>query len=185
MRGVVVVFVAAIAAGCGGPRWRAVSPRPEAVYQYDAPIERYADDDPGLWVVAARDPSPDGRRALAAALDDPDDVEADGFVVWATGERARWLRGHPAVGAVTPLQPAQRVAATAVAGTAPIRVRIELAGGATDAQRAGVIAWLGARGAAAAMAGPRTLDAELAPSLARELATLGPVRWIAPRAAMR
>jgi hypothetical protein len=176
---IAVVIVALALAGCGRGRWQAVTPEPGAVYRYDPPIERYAPGDPGLWVVTARDATPAGRERVARLVDDPDDVVGDGFAVWLAEPRARWLREHPDVGAVVPLQPADRVGA--LAGAAAVEVRIELAGGASDVQRAGVIAWLADRGVRAVTIGPRTLDATLAPAVARELATLGPVRWIEPR----
>jgi hypothetical protein len=186
MRGAIVAL--GLVFGCGAPRWQAVSPRPGAVYRYDAPIERYAPDDAGLWIVAARDATPAGRRRLAAALADPDDVAGDGFVLWATAERAGWWRAHPDVGSVTPLQPADRLRplpADPASAAAVIAMRIELAPESLDAQRDAIVAWLAGRGVTARTVGARTLDADLAPPLARELAAFGPVRWIAPRGAMR
>jgi hypothetical protein len=178
------VRVAAIAiavAACGEARWHRVSQPPGAVYRYDAPIERYAPGDDGLWIVTARDATPAGRQAVARIVDNPDDVLGDGFVVRATEEAAAALRRRPEVGAVVPLQPAARLGAGVLGEDGVVAVRIELAAGASAAQRDGVIAWLAARGAEARTIGRATVDAELPAALARELATLGPVRWVERR----
>jgi hypothetical protein len=177
-----VALVAVLVAACGGARWHRVSQAPGAVYRYDAPIEAYAPDDPGLWLVTAADPTPAGRQRVAGLVDNPDDVLRDGFVAWATNERAAALRERPEVAAVVPLQPADRAGALGDAGGGAVSVRIELAGGATVGQRDAVIAWLARRGAGARAIGRATIDAELAVDVAREAAALGPVRWIERRA---
>src|SRR5690349_2231348 len=109
--GVRVVLVAVLVAACGGARWHRVSQAPGAVYRYDAPIEAYAPADPGLWLVTAKDATPAGRTAVAGLVENPDDVLRDGFVVWATNDRAAALRGQPEVAAVVPLQAADRIGA--------------------------------------------------------------------------
>lgn len=176
--------VGAVGAGCGGARWHAVAAPPAAVYQYDAPIARYAPDDAGFWIVTAREATPAGRARVARLVADPDDVLGDGFVVWATDERAAWLRSAAEVAAVVPLQPDARLAALGDTTAAPaaVPVRIELAPAVSAGQRDAVIAWLLARGVHATAIGKATVDAELTAGVARELATLGPVRWIERRA---
>jgi hypothetical protein len=179
-----VAVLAFFLVACDAPAWRVVAPQPGAVYRYLPPIERYAPDDPGLWIVTAREDSPDGRARLAGALADRDDVLGDGFVAWLTNERAAWWRRHPEVAAVVPLQPADRIAPAIAAAPAAdtVAVRVDLADAASDAQRDAVVAWLAARGGRAAPAGTRTLDVELPARIARELAALGPVRWVERRA---
>jgi hypothetical protein len=177
-----IVTVGTVAlAGCPAPRWRTVAP---AVYAYRAPITAYAPGDAGLWVITARGASPEARAALARDLAEPDDVLGDGFVAWLDAAAVAAWRARADVAAVVPLQPAERIAAPVAAAAAGERlaIRVELAAAATDAQRDAVVAWLAARGARATAPGARTLDVELAASLARSLATLGPVRWVERRA---
>ena len=184
MRRAMLATVCVALGACGAPPWRAIAPPPGAVYQYRAPITRYAPGDAGLWVITARDATPAARTQLARDLADPDDVLGDGFVAWLDDGAAATWRQRADVAAVVPLQPADRIAgpvALADAG-ARLAIRVELAAAASDAQRDAVVAWLAAKGARATAPGARTLDAEVPARHARELATLGPVRWVERRA---
>jgi hypothetical protein len=178
-----IVTVTVGLAACLAPAWRAIAPAPDRVYQYRAPITRYAPGDAGLWVVTARDASPDGRARLAGELADRDDVLGDGFVAWLDAAGVERLRAHPDAGGLVPLQPADRVAGpvAVAADEARIAVRVELAAATGPAQRDAIVAWLAGRDVRATVAGPHALDAELPARLARELATLGPVRWVERR----
>ena len=163
-----------LALGCGSSRWHAVTAGPPPIYVYEAPIERYAPGDTGFWVVTAREPSPAGRTRVGALLPDPGDVTADGFVAWLDADGAAALRARPEIAAVVPLQPADRIGPLPAANRVPVRIDV-------GAQRDAVLAWLAERGARATAVGARTIDADVAPALAREVARLGPVRWIEHR----
>jgi hypothetical protein len=162
------LWVTLLTLACGGARWHDEAP---GLYRYDPPIERYAPGEPGLWVVTARDDTPDGRRRVAALVEDPEDVAGQGFVVWLDADRAATLRARREVAAVEPLQPEARLGVLPAAARVPVRIDVA-------AHRDDVIAWLARHGVRATATAPRTIDAEVTPALARTLARLGPVRWV-------
>jgi len=169
-----IVVLAVVAACTSTPRgaWERVA---AGVYLYPETIDRYAPDDRGGYVVHPRaGASAADRAALVAAIaTDPDDVIDDGVVVRLTeAERAR-IAARPDVGGVDVLQPAARRGVRAGDDA-----RIDLFGGASDAERDAVAAWLERRGATVTWRGPAALRALVSDEVRAAAARVGPVRWV-------
>ncbi|MCB9560672.1 MAG: hypothetical protein H6709_24670 [Kofleriaceae bacterium] len=187
---VVAALALALASGCGGatpPRptepWQRVLPpgATHALYLYPEVIERYAPDDAGGYLVHAP-AGADGaaRAALIASLapPDPDDVVRDGVVVRLDAAGRDALAGRADVGAVEVLQPADRLGFLWDQDAAVAEVRVDLFVGASDDERDAVAAWLEGRGAVVVWRGPAALRARVPQDAIRDLARLGPVRWV-------
>lgn len=163
-----------------GP-WQEVDGGGGRLYLYPDPIERYAPDDPGGYIVRpVAGASPEARAALIDALapSDPDDILGDGVVMRLDAATRDAIAARPDVGAVELLQPRDRRGMLWDQEAAIAEVRIELFVGAPDAERDAVAAWLEARGGIVMWRGPAALRARVPQDAIVDAARLGPVRWV-------
>ncbi len=177
----------AAAAACGPPPrprppadpWQKVSlaAAPVDLYLYPDPIERYAPDDRGAYVVRVPD-GPERRAALEAVGASDDITGEDGFVVRLDAASRDAVAARPGVTGVVILQPADRRSLLVDRTTELPEVRIDLFRDASVAEIAAVSAWVVARGGRVLWRGRAALRARMPREALAEAARLSPVRWI-------
>jgi hypothetical protein len=150
---------------------------PVALFLYPDPIERYAPDDRGAYLVHVTEGVE--RRAALEELGSSDDIAgADGFVLrLSEAERATALT-RPGITGVQILQPADRRSLLVDRTTELPEARIDLFRDASPDEVAAVAAWIEARGGRVLWKGRLALRARLPREALAEAARLGPVRWV-------
>lgn len=150
---------------------------PVALYLYPDPIERYAPDDRGAYVVRVAD-GPE-RRALLDELGTSDDITGtDGHVVRLDAAARDALAGRPGVTGVQILQPADRRSLLIERVAELPETRIDLFRDASADEVAAVAAWIGKRGGRVLWTGRAALRARLPREALSEASRLSPVRWV-------
>ncbi|MBE7449137.1 MAG: hypothetical protein HS111_09635 [Kofleriaceae bacterium] len=154
-----------------------VAGAPRPLYLYPEPIERYAPDDRGAYVVRV----PDGpeRDAVVAAVGAGDDlVGVDGFVIRLVAAGRDALAARAGVAEVAILQPAARRSRLVDGAAEVAEVRVDLFADAHADEVAAVAAWLEARGGRVLWRGRAALRARVPRAAIAEASRLSPVRWI-------
>jgi hypothetical protein len=150
---------------------------PVALFLYPDPIERYAPQDRGAYVVHIADG--DGQRALLDELGTTDDIAgSDGHVVRLDTATRDALTRRPGVRDVQILQPADRRSLLVDKTTELPEARIDLFHDATPDEVAAVAAWIGARGGRVLWQGRTALRARIPREALSEASRLSPVRWV-------
>jgi hypothetical protein len=180
-----LLLVLALAACSGTPKradpWEVVRAEGATLYVYPEVIERYAPDDRGGYVIhPPAGAGAEAREALIEALApaDPDDIVDDGVVMRLGAAERDAMAARPDVGAVVILQPDLRRGMLWDRDAATAEVRIDLFADADDAEREAVASWLEKRGAIIEWRGPAALRARVPQDAIRDVARLGPVRWV-------
>ncbi len=172
-----LALVLVLAACVAPPTWQVHKTPAGVVYEYAEDTASFAPDDPGGYLVRAKDDSPAGRRALRAILGGADDVVDGGFVVRLSAAALFQVALAPEVASIAPLVAAAR---RGPLGEGATTVTIDLFDGVRPEERAAVAAWLTAHGAQLAQTGG-TIVGTMPAAIARAAARLGPVRWVAAK----